>query len=97
MSEMNDRSATTRSTARRCVGGEVADVEALDHHDALVVADARMELAVADVERDDLAGAALQQAVGEAAGRRAGIEHPPADDVDAERVERRVELVDRRG
>ena len=35
-----------------------------------------VELAVADVDGDHLRGAALEQAVGEAAGRRAGVEDP---------------------
>ena len=37
-----------------------------------------VELAVADVERDDAGGAPLQQDVGEAAGRRADVERHPA-------------------
>ena len=52
-----------------------------------------MELAVADVERDHARGAALEQAVGEAAGRRADVEAVPARRVDAERVERVRELL----
>ena len=39
------------------------------------------ELVVADVDRDDVRGAAAQQHVGEAAGARAGVEAaPPGDD-----------------
>ena len=53
ISEMNDRSATTRSTSPPIVsGGGGTDVEALEHDDAWVVADPRVQLAVADVERD---------------------------------------------
>ena len=62
----------------------VADVRPLEHHDPRVGADARVQLAVADVEGDDLAGARGQQAVGEPAGRRADVERPAAGDVDAE-------------
>ena len=51
------------------------------------------ELAVADVERDHARGAALEQAVGEAAGRRAEVEAVLARRVDAERVERVRELL----
>ena len=54
---------------------------------------AGVQLAVADVEGDDLAGAALQQAVGEAAGRRPDVERRSPVDVDAEAVEGGVELL----
>ena len=57
---------------------EPAGVEALEHGDALVLAKAPVELAVADVEGDHVLGAVLQQAVGEAAGRGAGVEAVPA-------------------
>ena len=76
-SEMNDRSATTRSTgAAEAAGVEVADVGALAHRDPGVGPEPLVELAVADVDGHDLGGAALQQAVGEPAGRRAGVEGP---------------------
>ena len=52
-----------------------------------------MELAVADVERDHTRCAALEQHVGEPAGRRADVEAVEPVDVDAERVERVCELV----
>jgi len=52
-----------------------------------------MELAVADVERDHARRAALEQAVGEAAGRRAQVEAVLAFGVDPERVERVRELL----
>ena len=55
--------------------------------------DLRMQLAVADVERDHPRGAALQQHVGEAAGRGADVEAVEPGDVEAERVERIRELV----
>ena len=47
---------------------------------------------MADVERDDARGAALQQHVGEAAGGGADVERLAAGDVDAEGVERVREL-----
>ena len=49
----------------------------------------RCELAVADVDGDDARGAALEQHLGEPAGRRAGIQGDPPGRVDRERVERR--------
>ena len=51
-----------------------------------------MELAVGHVERDHRGGAALEQAVGEAAGGGAHVEAEPALGLDAERVERVREL-----
>ena len=94
MIEMNDRSATTRSTAPPiAVAVDVADVEPLEHRHPLIVADLRVQLPMADVERHDVGGATLQQAIGESACRRAGIEHTHARDVDAERLERGIELV----
>ena len=62
-----------------------------DDH-ARIVAELPIELPVADVERDDVARAALQQDVGEAAGGGADIERAAALDVDVERVERVREL-----
>ena len=58
----------------------------------VVVAQRPRELAAADVDRDHVRRAAPQQAVGEAAGRRADVDRAPARDVDAERVERAREL-----
>ena len=75
------------------VGGlQRARVEALDHGHARVLAQAPVELAVGDVDRGDALGAALQQAVGEAAGRGADVEAVAPGDVDAERLERVLEL-----
>ena len=51
------------------------------------------ELATPDVDRMDPRGAALQQDVGEAAGRRARVEADRPRRIDPERVERRGELV----
>jgi hypothetical protein len=52
-----------------------------------------VQLAVAHVDGHHLACAALEQAVGEAAGRCAGVEGAPAVDVDGEPVERGIELL----
>ena len=73
--EMNERSATQRSA-----GGSIAPasrsrtlVRSITV-DARVVAQRPRELAASDVDRDDVRGAPLQQAVGEAAGRRADVD-----------------------
>ena len=52
------------------------------HDDPRVVAQPPVELPVADVERDDAHGAALQQHVGEAAGRGADVQALAALDGD---------------
>ena len=71
---------------RRDVDG--ARVDALEHGHARVVAQRHGELAVRDVERDHMGGAALEQAVGEPAGRRADVERVAARRVEPEAVER---------
>ena len=76
-SEMNDRSATARSTGPpRSSGSRRADVGALQHGHARVVAQRPCELPAPDVDRVDVRGARLEQAVGEPAGGRAGVEGP---------------------
>ena len=60
------------------VGGQRADVGALHHHHRGVGAQRPGQLAVADVGGDHLAGPAIQQHLGEAAGRRAGVQAAPA-------------------
>ena len=64
--------------------GERARVRPLEHDDARVGAQPRMELPVADVDRDHARRAALEQHVGEAAGRRADVEAVEARRIDAE-------------
>ena len=75
---MNDTSIVTTSkragVVRQLVGGQRARVDPLEHDDPRIAAQRPVELPVADVERDDARGAALQQHVGEAAGRRADVE-----------------------
>ncbi len=77
---------------REVAGRDRAGVGALDHGHALVLAQAVVELAVGDVERDHVGGAALEQAVGEAAGGRADVQRATAREVDPQRVERVGEL-----
>ena len=67
-------------------------VRPLEHDHPRVLADARVELAVADVERDQTGGAALEKDVREAACRRPHVEAVATGDIDAERLERVREL-----
>ena len=83
----------TMSTGPGQIGRrQVPGVEVLDDDHARVVAQRPVDLPVADVERDDARGAALQQHVGEAAGRGADVERLAPVDGDAEGVERVREL-----
>ena len=89
---MNETSQVTSCGANGS-SVERARVHALEHRHARVVADLRVQLPVADVERDHARGATLQQHVGEAAGRGADVQAVEPGDVDRERVERVRELV----
>ena len=94
VSEMNERSATAASTpATDRRRGRVTDVEVLHRVHPRVVSDPWVELAMADVECDDPGRAALQQAIREAAGRGAGVEHRASADIEAELIECGIELV----
>ena len=64
----------------------------LDDDDARIVAQGPVDLAVADVERDDADGAALEQDVGEAAGGGADVERLASVHGDGKRIERVREL-----
>ena len=64
--------------------------------DARIGCEARVELAMADVDGDDESRAARQQHVGEAARRRADVEAGEAARIERESVERRGELDARR-
>src|SRR5580765_2308031 len=66
---------------------ELPHVHTLEDRDARILADARVQLAVADVERDHLCCAALEQHVGEAARRGADVEAVASRRVDSERLE----------
>jgi hypothetical protein len=65
---------------------DVPRVRPLDHDHAWVLADTRVELAIADVESNDASGAALEKDVREAACRRADVEAVATGRIDAERV-----------
>jgi hypothetical protein len=62
-------------------------VEVLDDHDARVVAELPIELAMSDVERDDPGGATLQQHVSESARGRPDVQRLSSRDVDTKHVE----------
>ena len=93
-SGMKHRSATTRSTGvADLLRLERAHVRAVDDGHPLVGLQRPGQLPVADVDRHHVRRTALQQHVGEAARRRAGVEHPLPGRVVAEGVERAGELV----
>ena len=58
-------------------GFQGADVGPVQHPDPRVLAQAQVELAVADVDGDDLGRPGLQQHVGEPAGGGAGVQAAP--------------------
>ena len=93
---MNDTSIVTHvegaRVLRQLIGGERARVDPLEHDDAGIAPQLPVELAVADVERDDPRRAAAEQDVGEAAGRGADVEREASGHLDAEDVERVREL-----
>jgi len=71
---------------------EVAAIDALAGHHAGVAANFPMQLVVPDIEGMHARRAALEEAIGEAAGRGADIEAHAAGGIDSEGVERRFEL-----
>ena len=91
---MKETSQTTRLGRNgQVLAAQVAHVRPLEHGHAGILAQLRVELAVADVERDHARGAGLEEAVGEAAGRGADVETVLAGDVEAESLERGSELL----
>ncbi len=89
---MNETSQTASCRRERELG-ERARVRPLQDGDPRIAAQARMELSVADVDRDDARGAAVEEDVGEAARRRADVDAVEACGVDAEPVEAVRELL----
>ena len=83
-SEMNETSTTARSPADpgRSPGASRRALTPSSTRHAVVAAQPLVQLAAADVERDHVRRARLQQAVGEAAGRGADVEAARARDVD---------------
>ena len=76
-----------------CRRREPAGVRALERRHTVVAAQRFGELTATHVESVDVARAALQQHVGEAAGRRTDVERRHPGRVDPELVERSRELV----
>ena len=60
---------------------EVTRVASFDEGDALVAAEARGELPVADVDGDDVGGTAFEEHLGETSGRGSDVEAPCTGDV----------------
>ena len=90
---MNDTSATARSTRLGNLGrGEGPRVHLFPDDDPRIRAQARVELAVADVHGVHPRGAPLQKAIGESPGRGADVEADEARGIDAEVVEGGGEL-----
>src|SRR3989475_4213309 len=92
------RDRDERDVAHNEVGSErqapeLARVRPLEHRHPRVAAQPRMELPVADVERDHPECALLQEAVREASGRRADVEAVTPVRADRERRERVCELL----
>src|ERR1700730_4250210 len=67
---------------------EVSDVDPLHHGYAWILPEAPRQLTVADVDCDHARRPALEEDVGETAGRRADIERGPAGRIDREGIER---------
>ncbi len=89
---MKETSQTASSRRERELG-QRPRVRPLEHGHARIGAQPRVQLAVADVERDHARRAALEQDVGEAAGRGADVDAVEAGRVDAEPVEPVRELL----
>ena len=92
---LRDETDVAHDGARRLaeeIGRQAARVEAFVRSDPRVGLYARVELAVADVDRDDAARAARQQHVGEAARRRPDVEAGETVGIERESVERRREF-----
>jgi hypothetical protein len=88
---MNETSQVTSSGAN---GSSVrCRVDGLHHRHARILAQAFVQLCASHVERDHLGRAALKEDVGEAARRGADVEAATAPGIDAEDLERVVELL----
>src|SRR5579863_8219029 len=77
----------------KILGSKISRVHAFADHHAWVVAQLPIELAVANVDRPHARCAALEQAIGEAAGGGADVETNAALDVDGPMIESRRQLV----
>lgn len=75
------------------LGIGMADIGALDDLDPIVAPQAMVELAVADVERNDAVRSPLQETVGEPSGRSTYIDGAPSAYRDGELLDGVIELV----
>ena len=71
---------------------QITRIDAFVHHHARIVAQFPIELARAHVHGVHARRAVLQQAVGEAAGGGADVQAQPARHIDAEMIQRRLQL-----
>jgi len=71
---------------------EMPDIGALDGDDAGVLTEFPGQLPIGDIDGVDLGNPFLKQAVGETARRSPDVERDPAADVEAEGIERPLEL-----
>ena len=78
--------------SRRKPMRERADVRSFERNDARVIAQRRMQLAAPDIDRIDPPCAALEQRLGETAGRSADIEADALRGIDRAGVERSRKL-----
>ena len=74
-------------------GVHVPEIRSFHGRHAGITTEPLVQLVVTDIERDDVSGASLEQAVGEPAGRRSGVEGLRAGRPEAEAVERGIELL----
>ena len=92
LSHADERDVADKEIRRKRQLADGSRVRPLEDDDTRVLADARVQLAVADVERNHARSPALQQDIGETAGGCAHVEAVPTGRIDAERVERVREL-----
>ena len=81
-----DRHQVRRLGQERC--GQIADIGVLERDHVGARAQFRMQLTASDIDCVDLPRPALEQHLGEAAGRGADIESNPPRRIEAEMIER---------
>ena len=71
---------------------QISDIGFFENHDARVVAQFPIELAIADIHRDDLGGAMDEQTIGKAAGGSADVDGTFAADLNGKLVQRLLQF-----
>jgi hypothetical protein len=72
---------------------DITNVEAFEDRHLFMLSDARMQLAMAHVDRSNPIRASLEQAVGESTGGGASVERRPTGDIKPKCHERTIELL----